>query len=65
MKYIDIVPSLVVDWRFDSILIASRIQYVHSLNYKWFIVNIPDQYWVPGYDKTNFVANVGVSYIFP
>lgn len=65
VKYVDIVPSLVVDWRFDNILVASRFQYVHSMNYKWFIVNIPNQYWVPGYDKTNFVANVGVSYIFP
>ena len=64
VKYIDIVPSLVADWRFKNLLVSSRFQYVHSMNYKWYIENQPDQYWVPGYDKTNFVANVGVTYIF-
>lgn len=64
VKYIDIVPSLVADWRFGNILLSSRFQYIHSLNYKWFIINQPNQYWVPGYDKTNFVAQVGLTYIF-
>ena len=63
VKYIDIVPSLVADWRFGNLLVSSRFQYVHSMNYKWYIENQPDQYWVPGYDKTNFVANVGLTYI--
>lgn len=63
VKYIDIVPSLVADWRFGNLLLSSRFQYVHSMNYKWYIENQPDQYWVPGYDKTNFVANVGLTYI--
>ena len=64
VKYLDIVPSLVADWRFGNVLVSSKFQYVNSLNYKWFIVNIPDQYWVPGNDKKNFVANVGVAYVF-
>jgi len=64
VKYIDIVPSLVADWRFGNILVYSKFQFVNSLNYKWFIINSPDEYWVPGYDKKNFVANVGVTYIF-
>lgn len=63
VKYVDIVPSLVADWRFGNLLVSSRFQYIHSMNYKWYIENQPDQYWVPGYDKTNFVANVGVTYI--
>lgn len=65
VKYVDLVPSVVADWRFNNFLVSSRFQYVHTFNYKWYIVNIPDQYWVPGYDKNHFVANVGVAYIFP
>lgn len=64
VKYIDIVPSLVGDWRFGNILVSSKFQYVKSLNYKWFIINQPNQYWVPGYDKKNMVAKVGITYIF-
>jgi len=65
VKYIDVVPSFVLDWKFDNILISSKLQYVHSFNYKWYIVNIPNQYWVPGFDKTNMVAHLGISYILP
>ena len=64
VKYIDIVPSLVADWRVGNILVSSKFQYVSSLNYKWFIINSPDEYWVPGYDKKSFLANVGVTYVF-
>ncbi len=64
VKYIDVVPSLLADWRFGNVLVSSKFQYVNSLNYKWFIVNQPDQYWVPGYDKKNFVAHVAVAYVF-
>ena len=64
VKYVDIVPTVLVDWKFDNILLASKIQYVHSLNYNWYIVNMPDQYWVPGYDKTNLVIHLGATYRF-
>ncbi|MEX2593056.1 MAG: capsule assembly Wzi family protein [Anditalea sp.] len=64
VKFVDIVPSLVADWRFKNFLVSSRIQYAHSFNYKWYIINIPDQYWVPGFDKNNLVANVGFAYVF-
>lgn len=64
VKYVDIVPSFVADWRFGNLLLSSKFQYGQTLNYKWYIVNIPDQYWVPGYDKKNFVANLGIAYVF-
>nr|WP_297338339.1 capsule assembly Wzi family protein [Algoriphagus sp.] len=63
-KYVDLVPSLVADWRFDNILLSGRFQYVNTLNYKWYLENDPDQYFVPGYDRKNFVAQLSVSYLF-
>ncbi|MHA7131911.1 capsule assembly Wzi family protein [Algoriphagus namhaensis] len=63
-KYVDIVPSLVGDWRFGNVLLNARFQYVNTLNYKWFLENQPDQYFVPGYDRKNFVGQVGVAYLF-
>jgi hypothetical protein len=63
-KYLDLVYSLVADWRFGNLLVHGNIQYVNTLNYKWFLENQPDQYFVPGYDRNNFVATIGLSYIF-
>jgi len=63
-KYVDLVPSLVADWRFGNLLVHGNFQYVNTLNYKWFLENQPDQYFVPGLDKNNFVATIGLSYIF-
>jgi hypothetical protein len=63
-KYVDLVPSLVADWRIGNFLIHGNFQFVNTLNYKWFLENQPDQYFVPGLDKNNFVATVGLSYIF-
>lgn len=62
-KYVDLVPSLITDWRFGNLLVNANLQFVNTLNYKWFLENSPDQYFVPGLDKRNFVANFGVSYI--
>ncbi|NVK49100.1 MAG: hypothetical protein HWE09_04990, partial [Cyclobacteriaceae bacterium] len=63
-KYVDLVPSLVADWRFGNLLVNGRFQYVNTLNYKWFLENQPDQYFVPGYDRKNFVAQIGLAYLF-
>ncbi|MFD2203784.1 capsule assembly Wzi family protein [Shivajiella indica] len=63
-KYVDLVPSLVADWRFGNLLVHGNFQYVNTLNYMWFLENQPDQYFVPGLDRNNFVGTVGISYIF-
>ncbi|SHO62283.1 capsule assembly protein Wzi [Algoriphagus zhangzhouensis] len=63
-KYVDIVPSVVADYRFGNLLVSGRFQYVSTLNYKWYLENNPDKYFVPGYDRKNFVANIGLAYIF-
>ncbi|MFC5625461.1 capsule assembly Wzi family protein [Algoriphagus winogradskyi] len=63
-KYVDLVPSLIGDWKFGSVLVNARLQYVNTLNYKWYLENSPDQYFVPGYDRKNFVGQIGVAYLF-
>jgi hypothetical protein len=63
-KYVDLVPSIVADWRFGNILVSGKFQYVNTLNYKWFLENQPDQYFVPGFDRKNSVAHLGVAYLF-
>jgi len=63
-KYVDLVPSLIADWKLGDFLLSGRFQYVSTLNYKWFLENQPDQYFVPGYDRKNFVAQLGVAYLF-
>jgi hypothetical protein len=62
-KYVDLVPSLIADWRFGNLLVNANLQMVSTLNYKWYLENIPDIYFVPGLDKKNVVVNIGVSYI--
>ncbi len=63
-KYVDLVPSLIGDWKFGNVLLNARLQYVNTLNYKWYLENNPDQYFVPGYDRKNFVGQIGFAYIF-
>lgn len=63
-KYVDLVPSLIGDWKLGNFLLSGKMQYVNTLNYKWYLENNPDQYFVPGYDRKNFVMQVGMAYIF-
>lgn len=62
-KYVDIVPSLLAEWRFDNLLVSGKFQYVNTLNYKWYLENHPEIYFVPGLDQTTFVGQVGLSYL--
>lgn len=62
-KYVDIVPSLVGERRFGNVLIHGNFQYVNTMNYKWFLTNDPDNYFVPGWDRKNVVLNIGLTYI--
>lgn len=64
-KYIDLVPSLIGDWKVNNFLLSGKIQYVNTLNYKWYLEENPNQYFIAGLDKTNFVASFSMMYIFP
>ncbi|MEX0883289.1 MAG: capsule assembly Wzi family protein [Cyclobacteriaceae bacterium] len=64
VKYVDIVPSLLGEWRFNQLLVSTTLQFVNTLNYKWYLENHPELYFVPGLDKNTFVGNFGLTYIF-
>ncbi|MDF2156238.1 capsule assembly Wzi family protein [Algoriphagus sp. CAU 1675] len=63
-KYVDLVFSLTPEWRFGDFLLAGKFQYVKTFNYKWYLENQPDQYFVPGYDRKNFVGQLSMAYLF-
>ena len=62
-KYVDLVPSLVTEWRFGNLLAHGNFQYVNTWNYKWYLENDPNFYFVPGLDRGNLVLNIGLTYI--
>jgi hypothetical protein len=63
-KYVDLVFTLVPEWKFGDFLLSGKFQYVSTLNYKWYLENDPNTYFVPGYDRKNFVGQIGLTYIF-
>lgn len=63
-KYVDLVFTLAPEWKFGDFLLSGKFQHVNTLNYKWFLENQPDQYFVPGFDRKNFVGQIGLAYMF-
>lgn len=63
-KYVDLVFSLAPEWKFGNVLLAGKFQYVNTLNYKWYLENKPEKWFIPGYDRTNFVGQIGFTYLF-
>lgn len=63
-KYVDLVFTLAPEWKFGDFLLSGKFQHVNTLNYKWFLENQPNQYFVPGYDRKNFVGQIGFTYMF-
>lgn len=63
-KYVDLAFSLNPEWKFGNVLVSGKFQHVQTLNYKWYLENDPDMYFVPGYDRKNFVGQIGVTYLF-
>ena len=63
-KYVDLVFSLAPEWKFGNLLVSGKFQYVNTLNYKWYLENKPEKWFIPGYDRTNFVGQLAVTYLF-
>ena len=63
-KYVDLVFSLAPEWKFGNLLVSGKFQYVNTLNYKWYLKNKPEKWFIPGYDRTNFVGQLAVTYLF-
>jgi len=62
-KYVDLVPSLIGEFRLGNLLVQGNFQYVKTLNYKWYLENNPEKYFVPGLDRNNAVIALGLVYI--
>ena len=63
-KYVDLVFTLNPEWQFGNFLVSGKFQFVNTLNYKWYLENDPNQYFVPGYDRKNIVAQLSLAYLF-
>ena len=62
-KYVDLVPAVLAECQFYRFLLSAKLNYVKTLNYKWYLENRGDTYWVPGLDKNNFVGNLSLMYM--
>ncbi|GGZ20989.1 hypothetical protein GCM10007049_12020 [Echinicola pacifica] len=62
-KYVDLVPSVVADWKIDKFLLSGKLQYISTLNYNWYLVNDPEEYFIPGFDRKNVVAHFSFVYL--
>jgi hypothetical protein len=63
-KYVDIVPGFVAERRINNLLLSATAQFQRTLNYKWYLEQAGEQYFVPGLDKKNTIGNLSVTYIF-
>lgn len=62
-KYVDIVPTFTGEWRFDNWLVSASLQFQNTLNYKWYLEEDPNRYFIAGLDRSNFVGKIGVVHI--
>jgi hypothetical protein len=65
--WVDVVPSLVLDRKIGRLLLATRFQYVNTLNYHWVLERDPSAplYRLqPGDDRKNFVSHISLGYLF-
>jgi hypothetical protein len=62
-KFVDLVPALSSDFKIGSLLLSANLKYVNTMNYKWYLVNDPVLYFVPGFDRKNIHANLNISYL--
>ena len=63
-KYVDLVPSLIGEWRFDNLQLSANLKYISTLNYQWYLEEDPNNYFIPGLDKNNVEGNIALTYIF-
>ncbi|WP_158858780.1 capsule assembly Wzi family protein [Lunatibacter salilacus] len=63
-KYVDIIPGFITEWRVSNLLLSATAQFQRTLNYKWYLRQTGDQYFVPGLDKNNTIGRLSATYIF-
>lgn len=66
--WVDLSAALNGSWNYQNFIFNARLQYIHSLNYQWYLdpkLEVPGQsYYVKGATANNVQLQAGVTYRF-
>lgn len=65
--WVDINLAALGEWDYKNLLLSAKLELIRSLNYEYNyqpITNGTGQYWVPGWDRYDVQAKVGITYRF-
>jgi len=60
--YVDFATTLKIDWSFGRWDLSPRLSYIQTNNYNWWLFQPQDIYFVPGYDKQQFIGQLNFTY---
>jgi hypothetical protein len=60
--YVDFATTLKIDWTFGRWDISPRLTYIQTNNYNWGLFQPQEIYFVPGYDKQQFMGQLNFRY---
>jgi hypothetical protein len=60
--YVDFATTLKIDWSFGRWDLSPRLSYIQTNNYNWWLFQPQDIYFVPGYDKQQFIGQLNFKY---
>jgi hypothetical protein len=62
--YVDFATTLKIDWTFGRWDLSPRLSYIHTNNYNWGLFQPEAKYFIPGYDKQQFIGQFIFKYHF-
>jgi Capsule assembly protein Wzi len=54
--YVDFATTLKIDWSFGRWDLSPRLSYIQTNNYNWGLFQPEAKYFIPGYDKQQFIG---------
>jgi len=60
--YVDFATTLKIDWTFGRWDIGPRLSYIQTNNYNWGLFQPESKYFIPGYDKQQFIGQLNFKY---
>ena len=54
--YVDFATTLKIDWTFGRWDLSPRLSYIQTNNYNWGLFQPEAKYFIPGYDKQQFIG---------
>jgi hypothetical protein len=60
--YVDFATTLKIDWTFGRWDLSPRLSYIQTNNYNWWLFQPQDLYFLPGYDKQQFIGQLNFRY---